>query len=278
MGLFVASLNSGSNGNCYYIGNESEAILVDGGISCRETEKRLKRLGLSIKKVKAIFVTHEHGDHIHGVPVLSRRHKLPVYITQPTLQNGGILVEDELVHPFRPYEAVRIGNLTVTGFPKLHDACDPHSFIVSDHEVTVGVFTDIGAPCSHVTKHFQQCHAAFLESNYDEHMLETGRYPYHLKNRIRGGHGHLSNLQAMRLFIDHRPAFMSHLFLAHLSRDNNSPELARNMFTAVAGRTKVVVASRYHETEVYHIIPQVINPQFAWRNRPVRHQNQLTLF
>jgi phosphoribosyl 1,2-cyclic phosphodiesterase len=278
MGLFVASLNSGSNGNCYYIGNESEAILVDGGISCRETEKRLKRLGLSIKKVKAIFVTHEHGDHIHGVPVLSRRHKLPVYITQPTLQNGGVLVEDELVHPFRPYEAVRIGNLTVTGFPKLHDACDPHSFIVSDHEVTVGVFTDIGAPCSHVTKHFQQCHAAFLESNYDEHMLETGRYPYHLKKRIRGGHGHLSNLQAMRLFIDHRPAFMSHLFLAHLSRDNNSPELARNMFTAVAGRTKVVVASRYHETEVYHIIPQDINPQFAWRNRPVRHQNQLTLF
>jgi phosphoribosyl 1,2-cyclic phosphodiesterase len=129
-----------------------------------------------------------------------------------------------------------------------------------------------------VTKHFQQCHAAFLESNYDEHMLETGRYPYHLKNRIRGGHGHLSNLQAMRLFIDHRPAFMSHLFLAHLSRDNNSPELARNMFTAVAGRTKVVVASRYHETEVYHIIPQDINPQFAWRNRPARHQNQLTLF
>lgn len=278
MGLFVASLNSGSNGNCYYIGNESEAILVDGGISCRETEKRLKRLGLSIKKVKAIFVTHEHGDHIHGVPVLSRRHNLPVYITQPTLQNGGILLADELVRPFLPYEAIRIGSLTITGFPKLHDACDPHSFIVSDHEVTIGVFTDIGAPCSHVTKHFQQCHAAFLESNYDEHMLETGRYPYHLKNRIRGGQGHLSNLQAMRLFIDHRPAFMSHLFLAHLSRDNNSPELARNMFTSVAGRTKVVVASRYHETEVYHIIPQDVNPQFAWRNRPVRHQNQLTLF
>jgi phosphoribosyl 1,2-cyclic phosphodiesterase len=278
MGLFVASLNSGSNGNCYYIGNESEAILVDGGISCRETEKRLKRLGLSIKKVKAIFVTHEHGDHIHGVPVLSRRHKLPVYITQPTLQNGRILLADELVHPFRPYEAIRIGSLTITGFPKLHDACDPHSFIVSDHEVTIGVFTDIGAPCSHVTKHFQQCHAAFLESNYDEHMLETGRYPYHLKNRIRGGQGHLSNLQAMRLFIDHRPAFMSHLFLAHLSRDNNSPELARNMFTSVAGRTKVVVASRYNETEVYHIIPQDVNPQFTLRNRPVRHQNQLTLF
>lgn len=278
MGLFVASLNSGSNGNCYYIGNESEAILVDGGISCRETEKRLKRLALSIKKVKAIFVTHEHGDHIHGVPVLSRRHNLPVYITQPTLQNGKIHVADELINPFRPYESIRIGGLTITGFPKLHDACDPHSFIVSDHEVTIGVFTDIGAACSHVTKHFQQCHAAFLESNYDEHMLETGGYPYHLKNRIRGGQGHLSNLQAMRLFIDHKPAFMSHLFLAHLSRENNSPELARNMFTAVAGRTKIVVASRYNETELFHIIPQDISPQLAWRTRPVRHQNQLTLF
>jgi phosphoribosyl 1,2-cyclic phosphodiesterase len=278
MGLFVASLNSGSNGNCYYIGNETDAILVDGGISCRETEKRMKRLGLSIKKVRAIFISHEHGDHIHGVPVLSRRHQLPVYITAPTLNNGRITIAQELTRAFKPYQEVKIGNLVITGFPKLHDACDPHSFIVSDHEVTIGVFTDIGVPCGHVTKHFQKCHAAFLESNYDEHMLETGRYPYHLKNRIRGDHGHLSNFQAMRLFVDHRPSFMTHLFLSHLSRDNNSPELARNLFSSVAGRTKVIVASRYHETELYHILPQDINAPIAWRNRPVRHQNQLTLF
>src|SRR5690348_13345555 len=117
MSLFVASLNSGSNGNCYYIGNDSEAVLIDGGISCRETEKRMKRLGLSIANVKAIFVTHEHGDHIHGVPVLSRRHQLPVYITPGTMRFGDVAVKDHLVVPFKPYQEVRIGNLSVTGFP-----------------------------------------------------------------------------------------------------------------------------------------------------------------
>src|SRR6187401_1072116 len=97
MSLFICSLNSGSNGNCYYIGNHDEAVLIDGGISCRETEKRLKRLELSIKKVKAIFVTHEHGDHIHGVPVLSRRHQIPVYITPGTLRFGNVDIKEHLI-------------------------------------------------------------------------------------------------------------------------------------------------------------------------------------
>src|SRR5690606_11763394 len=200
MGLFVTSLNSGSNGNCYYIGNEHEAILIDGGISCRETEKRMRRLGLSLSKVKAIFVSHEHGDHIHGVPALSKKYKLPVYITPATLNNGRVIIREELVNPFRAYQPVTIGNYNLTVFTKEHDACDPLSFIISSNGVTIGVFTDIGVSCNHVTQHFSQCHAAFLESNYDEQMLETGRYPYHLKNRIRGGKGHLSNAQAMRLF------------------------------------------------------------------------------
>src|SRR5690606_31144455 len=224
MALFVCSLNSGSNGNCYYIGNEEEAILIDGGISCRETEKRLKRAGLSLQKVKAVFVSHEHGDHIHGIPALTKKHKLPVYITSGTLPNCNFTIAEDLIYTFNAQEPVHIGNLIIRGFPKLHDARDPHSFIVSCKDVNVGIFTDIGSVCENVKHHFKQCHAAFLESNYDDHMLETGRYPYSLKNRIRGGKGHLSNVQAMRLFVDHRPSFMSHLFLSHLSRDNNSPE------------------------------------------------------
>jgi phosphoribosyl 1,2-cyclic phosphodiesterase len=243
MSLFVASLNSGSNGNCYYIGNHDEAVLIDGGISCRETEKRMKRLGLSIRKVRAIFVTHEHGDHIHGVPVLSRRHQLPVYITPGTLRFGNVKVREDLIVPFRAYEEVRVGSLSITGFPKLHDAFDPHSFIIECQGIRVGVFTDIGYPCRHVINSFRQCHAAFLESNYDEHMLENGDYPIHLKSRIRGGNGHLSNKQAARLFIDHKPDFMSHLFLSHLSRNNNDPEIVEKLFTGVAGNTKIIVAS-----------------------------------
>ncbi len=253
MSLYISSLNSGSNGNCYYIGNNDEAILVDAGISCRETEKRMDHLGLSIRKVRAIFITHEHSDHISGVTKLSKRHQLPVYITQPTLENGALRIEEHLVRSFKAYEPITIGNLTITGFPKFHDACDPHSFIVAGNSVKIGVFTDIGIACEHVTNHFEQCNAAFLEANYDEEMLDTGRYPYFLKNRIRGGKGHLSNTQALQIFQRHKPAFMSHLFLSHLSHDNNRPELVKNLFTKKAGKTEIIVASRYEATRVYHI-------------------------
>ena len=216
MSLFIASLNSGSNGNCYYIGNDREAILVDAGISCRETERRMKRLGLSMQKVKAIFISHEHSDHINGVSVLSRKYNLPVYITPGTLQNSSLSLNEELVLSFIAYEAVQVGELFVSAFPKFHDAAHPHSFIIECKGIKVGVLTDIGAACQHVTSHFSQCHAVFLEANYDEEMLDKGRYPYHLKRRIRSGHGHLSNSQALEIFINHRPAYMTHLLLSHL--------------------------------------------------------------
>jgi phosphoribosyl 1,2-cyclic phosphodiesterase len=253
MSLFIASLNSGSNGNCYYIGNHQEAVLVDAGISCRETEKRMKRLGLSMLQVKAIFVSHEHSDHIRGISVLAKKYQLPVYITAGTLQHGGLTVHAHLVKSFQAYEPVQIGGLTVTAFPKEHDAVEPHSFIVGNSTINIGVFTDIGMPCDHVIRHFQQCHAAFLEANYDEEMLEQGKYPYYLKNRIRGGKGHLSNAQALELFKAHRPPFMSHLLLSHLSQDNNNPDMVQELFDQHAEGIKIVVASRMVETAVYHI-------------------------
>jgi phosphoribosyl 1,2-cyclic phosphodiesterase len=253
MSLFIASLNSGSNGNCYYIGNEHEAILVDAGISCRETERRMKRIGLSMQKVKAIFVSHEHSDHISGIPVLSKKYGLPVYITPGTHCNSGLHLEKQLILSFIAYEAVQIGELSVSAFPKFHDAAHPHSFIIACRGITVGVFTDIGAACEHVINHFGQCHAAFLEANYDEEMLDKGRYPYYLKNRIRGGNGHLSNKQALEIFTNHRAAYMSHLLLSHLSKDNNRSELVHELFSQHANGTEIIVASRYEETAVYHI-------------------------
>ena len=255
MSLLIASLNSGSNGNCYYIGNDQEAILIDAGISCRETERRMRRLGLRMALVKAIFVSHEHIDHIRGVPVLTKKYQLPVYITPGTLQSSGMghQLSMSQVNHFTGYQPVRIGNLEVMPFPKFHDASEPHSFIVSGNEVRIGVFTDIGASCEHVVHHFKQCHAAFLEANYDEDMLERGRYPYYLKNRIRGGKGHLSNKQALELFTTHRPAFMSHLFLSHLSKDNNDPSLVQALFEEHAVDTRIIVASRFEETELYRI-------------------------
>jgi phosphoribosyl 1,2-cyclic phosphodiesterase len=253
MSLFITSLNSGSNGNCYYLGNDTEAILVDAGISCREIERRMKRLGLLMEKIKAVFVSHEHSDHIKGLPVLIKKYRLPVYITPATMRFAKLNFEAELVKSFIAHKPVSIGAITVTPFPKFHDAGDPYSFVVSANNVCVGVFTDIGKPCKHLIRYFKQCNAAFLEANYDEEMLQNGSYPIHLKNRISAGNGHLSNRQALELFMQHKPHFMSHLLLAHLSRNNNSPELVHELFYRHAGKVKVIVASRYQETEVFHI-------------------------
>jgi len=249
----MASLASGSNGNCYYIANEEEAVLIDAGISCKEIEKRMHALALSILKVKAIFISHEHIDHIKGVEVFARKHQLPVYITSKTLSNSHLRLDAHLTTPFVAYQSVKIGGLEITAFPKYHDAIDPHSFIVSCNDINVGVFTDIGECCDHVTTHFSMCHAAFIEANYDEQMLENGRYPYHLKKRISGKHGHLSNHQALELFLKYRTASLRYLFLSHLSKDNNCPTLAHELFVMHSSNTEIVVASRYEPTRVYQI-------------------------
>ena len=253
MSLFITSLNSGSNGNCYYIGNDTEAIFIDAGIPCNEIEKRMKRLGLSMHKVKAVFISHEHTDHISGVKVLTKKYQIPVYVTHATLRYGRFRPERHLITYFSAHEPIVIGNLVITAFPKFHDAADPHSFIVSCDEIKVGIFTDIGIPCKNVINHFQQCHAAFLECNYDDTMLEQGSYPYFLKTRIRGGNGHLSNKQALELFTTHNPSFMSHLILSHLSKNNNCPGLVQQLFNEYAGRVKVIIAPRHEETALYHI-------------------------
>lgn len=253
MSLFITSLNSGSNGNCYYVGNDQDAVLVDAGISCRETEKRMFRLGLSMKKVRAIFISHEHSDHIRGLPVLASKYGLPVYFTQDTLQQCRFSLGSHLVRFFKGHESISIGDLLVTTFPKLHDAIEPHSFVINFKGLKVGVFTDIGAPCENLAYHFRGCHAAFLESNYDEELLDKGSYPIYLKNRIRGGKGHLSNKQALQFFLAQRPSFMSHLVLSHLSKENNCPKLVQELFNAHAAGTEIIVASRYNETPVYTI-------------------------
>lgn len=254
MPLLIASLNSGSNGNCYYVGNPDEAVLVDVGISCKETEKRMERIGLSIHKVKAIFISHEHTDHISGVASLSKKFRIPVYITRSTHSKSRLMLDKDLIRSFVAYEPVMIGKLKVTAFAKFHDAADPHSFIICSGRTTIGVMTDIGLVCEQVIHHFKQCHAAFLEANYDDEMLTNGRYPYVLKKRISGKEGHLSNAAALRLFLEERAPWMSHLVLSHISKNNNTPELVQQLFETNACGVRMVIASRYEESAVYEIV------------------------
>jgi len=252
MSLYITAINSGSNGNCYYVGNQTEAVLIDVGISCTAVEKRMALLGLPISKVKAIFVSHEHTDHTRGVSTLANKYSLPVYISGETARHGPRLIS-HLAITFEAHQSIAIGDLQVTAFNKCHDASDPHSFVISNGGVTVGVFTDHGKVCDDTIHYFKKCHAAFLESNYDETMLENGPYADILKNRIRGGLGHLSNSQAVELFKSHRPSFMTHLLLSHLSRSNNTAQIASELFLPHAGNTQIIVASRLEATALFTI-------------------------
>ncbi|RNL52563.1 MBL fold metallo-hydrolase [Pedobacter jejuensis] len=278
MALYFTSINSGSNGNCYYVGNKNEAVLVDVGISCKEVEKRMARLGLSMSNIKAIFISHEHGDHIKGLSVLSKKYDLPVYITDNTLRNSRLILNEDKIFNFNHLDTICIGNLKVSAFSKLHDAADPFSFTIECSDVRVGVFTDIGAVCDRLITQFKTCNAAFLEANYDTQMLESGNYPYHLKRRITSGRGHLSNHQALALFQNHKPEYMSHLLLSHLSKDNNDPTLVENLFKASAGKTFISVASR-NEEGFLHYVNNKLNENKNYSFNPALYQpEQLNLF
>lgn len=273
MSLVIASLNSGSNGNCYYVGNSEEAVLIDVGITCREVEKRMKRIGLQIENVKAIFISHEHTDHISGVAVLAKKYNLPVYITPVTLAFSNLKIAKELLRNFVAEKNIVIGNLNIIPFRKFHDGKDPHSFIVCGNGVNIGVFTDIGIACEKVIAYFKQCNAVFLEANYDEEMLMRSSYPVHIKKRIKSNEGHLSNVQALQLFLEHKPVFMSHLILAHLSQNNNRAEIVEKLFFPYKHLAEITVASRYKESAVFNIISNTFQTETT---APVNRQQKAT--
>lgn len=280
MAVYFSSLNSGSNANCYYVSSGDTAILVDAGLSCRETEKRMNRLGLKMEQVKAIFISHEHSDHINGLEVLSRKHKLPVYISQKTLANSNLSIDQSLIRYFRKDETVVIDNLQIKCFSKSHDAADPFSFMISSQNVNVSVITDIGYACKQVLSYFQQSHVVFLESNYCETMLDNGDYPYHLKRRISSDEGHLSNKQALELFLNYRTPQLSHLILSHLSKNNNTPETVDALFKPHAGNTNIIVASRYEESPLFSIdgVPVAVRRSLMSTKKKPSNESQLSLF
>ncbi len=249
----VCAIASGSNGNCYYIGNSSEAVLVDAGISRRQILKRMKLMKLDIRKVKAVFITHEHSDHMRGVRVLSDLQSIPAYFTKLTYKKARHSDKPEKVEFFTPGDSVQIGEFTIHSFSKNHDAVDPVSFRISINGKNIGVFTDIGTPCNNVNEHLAGCDVAFLETNYDENLLWSGPYPYYLKTRVTSDVGHLSNRQAAELVTILDSSKLKHIFLSHISADNNRIDFALDAFNELKNDINIIPTSRYEPSVVLEI-------------------------
>ncbi|ASB50162.1 MBL fold metallo-hydrolase [Alkalitalea saponilacus] len=249
--LEICAIASGSNGNCYYIGNGEEAVLVDAGISRRQVLERMNKCGLDIRKVKAIFISHEHADHFRGVRVLSKKLEIPVYMTKKSWEKSWGPNRPDKVSLFSPGDVVNIGKFKVHTFLKNHDAAEPCSFRLEYEGKNVGVFTDIGKACDNVISHLAFCQALFLESNYDEDMLWNGPYPYYLKTRVASDFGHLSNTQACELLQSHHHPELKVVFLSHLSQENNRPDVAASAFEALSDKFQIKVTNRFAVGEVF---------------------------
>jgi phosphoribosyl 1,2-cyclic phosphodiesterase len=249
----LCALASGSNGNCYYIGNETDAVLIDAGIFYKRLVQRMTEANLNIKKIKAIFISHEHSDHIQGVRVISKKLRIPAYFTNRTFQNISWKNKPELVAFFEPGQTVYINGFEIVPFSKMHDAKEPCSFIVKHNGINTGVFTDIGHADENLHQQFSICHHVFLETNYDHDMLLNGNYPAYLKQRVGSEHGHLSNRQALELVHKSASPGLKTIFLSHISAENNTVELAMSAFSSVASRYNLLPAPRTGISEVVRI-------------------------
>ena len=229
MELRFSPLFSGSSGNATYVGCDDAQILVDAGVSGTRVSQELARIGVDPAKLDAILVTHEHADHIKGIGILSRKYDLPVFATPgtwagmapkigPVAENNRIFIERE--------QDFFIGSINVTPFPTPHDAAEPVGFTFELGGAKLAIATDLGCPRDSWLKYVMGADAVLLESNYDQDMLETGRYPYDLKKRIASRHGHLSNDDAGKVAIDLIRSGARQIILGHLSKENNFPELA----------------------------------------------------
>jgi len=224
MPLFFQVLASGSRGNAILVCSSRTRILVDAGLSGKQLNQRLDKSPAKGSDLHALLITHEHTDHVQGAGVLSRRWGLPVYLSQGTLENLPKQVGQLAAgHIFSCGSSFRIGDLTIRTFSIPHDARDPVGFVVEHEGTRLGICTDLGVATQLVRARLQGCHALVLESNHDPHLLLTGPYPPHLKQRVCGRHGHLSNPNSCALLKELYHEGLRSVVLAHLSEVNNSP-------------------------------------------------------
>ncbi|WP_026509419.1 MULTISPECIES: MBL fold metallo-hydrolase [unclassified Butyrivibrio] len=227
----LASLSSGSSGNSIYVGSDTTHILVDAGCSRKRIVEGLSKLDLSLDDIDAIFVTHEHSDHIASLHTILKKYDIPVFATKGTIQ--GIRISDkkgEMVssefHEIRADERLTVKDLTINPITIMHDALEPVAYRISCGDKKVGIATDLGCYNDYTVDNLRNMDAILIEANHDVRMLQTGPYPYMLKKRILGDKGHLSNEKSGELLCRILHDNLKGILLGHLSKENNLPELA----------------------------------------------------
>ncbi|MGI6685553.1 MAG: MBL fold metallo-hydrolase [Bacillota bacterium] len=254
-----ATLFSGSSGNSIYVGTEKTKILVDAGFSGKRIVEALNEINIDIKEIQALMVTHEHIDHIKGLGVLSRRYDIPIYASPKTWGNLSCIGKVAEYNK-REYDyGMEIGDLKVDFFKTCHDAVQPVGMVFYHGDYKIGIATDTGCITSGIKKSLLGANAVIFEANHDEEMLIKGPYPYHLKKRIAGDHGHLSNRAAGEALTEIITSDTQHVVLAHLSETNNTPHVAYQAVAEVLEREDILdeinltVAPRYEAHQLIKI-------------------------
>jgi len=228
----ICAIASGSSGNCVYVGSGNTHILIDAGVAGKRIEQGLESIGVEPGSLSALLITHEHSDHISGVGVMQRKYHMPIYTTPETycaMKKGKTSVgklNDDIFHAVVFCESFMIGEIKVTPFSISHDAANPVAYVFEAGGQKIGMATDLGIYTEDTIKMLSDSDVLYLEANHDKNMLMVGSYPFYLKQRIVGDHGHLSNEQSAALLCEVYSKRLKHVILAHLSKENNFPELA----------------------------------------------------
>jgi len=252
MGVSVSLLASGSRGNCALVTSSTTRILVDAGISCRETFKRLKAIGDDPHALHAILITHEHSDHVYGLYTLARKLRVPIFMTGATHSAWARALRDqngegpglERLEVFSSGHAFRIGDIEVAPFTIPHDAADPVGFSFRAEGVKIAFATDLGYVPRNVADHLRGCDLLAIESNHDLEMLRLGPYPWSVKQRVASQVGHLSNTALAEFFSGDYDGGAAYVVLAHLSEQNNHPEIARRAAENALGARRTLLRNR----------------------------------
>ncbi len=262
-------LGSGSSGNGYYLWTETGGVLIDAGLSIKTLKRHFQTFGLSFQKTLAIFVTHDHADHIKSVGKLADEYGLPIYAT-PLVHQG--IMRNYCVSPrVKPEhrvdiatdEAVAVGDFTITAFPVPHDSTDCVGYSVEACGVRFCLITDVGHVTDRIKSEVESANYLVLESNHDHEMLMAGPYPAYLKGRIAGPTGHLSNTEAAELLAGSSSPELKHVWLCHLSEENNHPELARKTVNTILRSYGIItgvdfqldVLRRKVPSDIYELTP-----------------------